>query len=211
MEERFQTLGEEIANAISHGIGALAALIGIPILISHCAKSGDLNTLISVFVFILTAFILYLTSTLYHSLPRNKAKPVFLILDNSAIFLLIAGTYTPFSLVVLKGSLGWLLFSLVWILACFGVTIKAIRLVKYPWISTTLYLAMGWLCLLVGKPLFTNLNSTSLTWLIAGGIAYTFGVVFFVLDEKVKYTHFIWHLFVLAGTVCHAVSIYFLV
>ena len=203
------SLGEEIANSISHGIGALVALVGGPILISAAAHNGDFAALVGTIIFVCTAFILYLTSTLYHSLAINRAKSVFQILDHSAIFLLIAGTYTPFALGILKGSLGWALFATVWGLACIGVVLKALRKVRYPWVSTSLYVGMGWLGVFVAKPLFATVPTISLLWLAIGGICYTGGVVFFIYDERIRYYHFVWHIFVLAGTIAHFISIFY--
>jgi hemolysin III len=146
--------------------------------------------------------LLYLASTLYHALPRNPAKRVFQILDHSAIFLLIAGTYTPFTLGVLRGAWGWTLFGLVWGLAVLGVTLKSVGGIRYSWLSTTLYVCMGWLALIAIRPLWPHVPSAGWLWLIAGGLAYTSGIAFYAA-ERVRYGHFVWHLFVLMGTVCH--------
>ncbi len=149
---------------------------------------------------------LYLTSTLYHALPRNRAKRVLQVLDHSAIFLLIAGTYTPFTLGVLHGALGWTLFSLVWGLAAAGVVLKAVDGIRSPILSTGLYLVMGWLVLIAARPLWLHMPLPGLLWLLAGGLAYTTGVAFFAM-ERVRYSHFVWHLFVLAGTACHFLAV----
>jgi hemolysin III len=158
-------------------------------------------------VFAATMLLLYLTSTLYHALPRNRAKSVFQVLDHGAIFLLIAGTYTPFTLGVLRGPWGWTLFGIVWGLAFAGVVLKAISGVRFPTLSTLLYLAMGWLALIAVKPLWLHVPAWGLFWLLAGGFAYTVGVFFFVVDDRFRYSHFIWHLFVVAGTACHFVAV----
>ena len=206
--EQTQSLGEEIANSISHGIALLAAVFATPFLIIAAVDRGDIADIVGTSVFAATMLLLYLTSTLYHALPRNKAKQIFQILDHGAIYLLIAGTYTPFTLGVLRGTWGWTLFGLIWGLALAGVLLKAIGGVRYPTLSTCLYLAMGWLVLIAVKPLWLLVPAWGLFWLLAGGIAYTVGVAFFVIDERVRYSHFIWHLFVIAGTACHFVAVF---
>lgn len=205
--DRPQSLGEEIANSVSHGVGLLAALAAAPVLITIAAQRGDAAAVVSASVFAATMLLLYLTSTLYHALPDNGAKRVFQVLDHGAIFLLIAGTYTPFTLGVLRGPWGWTLFGLVWGLALAGVVLKAVGGMRYPRLSTVLYLAMGWLAVIAIKPLWLHLPAWGLFWLLAGGIAYTVGVGFFANDERGRYNHFIWHLFVIAGTTCHFVAV----
>lgn len=206
LQERAQSLNEEIANSISHGIALLAAITATPYLIFTAIEQGDTADIIGASVFATTVVLLYLTSTLYHILPRNKAKEIFQILDHGAIYLLIAGTYTPFTLGVLYGAWGWTLFGLVWGMAFFGIMLKAFAGVRYPKLSTCLYLAMGWLAIIAIKPLWLLLPAWGLFWLLAGGFAYTIGVIFFVA-EQLKYGHFVWHLFVMAGTVCHFIAI----
>ncbi len=206
MSERHQSLGEEIANSISHGVGFVAALVATPFLVMTAAKEGGTAEIVGASVFMVTAMLLYLTSTLYHALARNRAKRVFQILDHGAIFLLIAGTYTPFTLGVLRGAWGFTLFGIVWGLAAAGITLKAVAGVRYPKLSTIFYLAMGWLVVIAIQPLSTAVPAPGLIWLAAGGVAYTAGVVFYALD-RMKYAHFIWHLFVLAGTACHFVAV----
>ncbi len=179
------------------------ASIAAPILIIAAHHHGDARYTVAASLFATTMVILYLTSTLYHALPRNKAKRVFRVLDHGAIFLLIAGTYTPFTLGVLRGPWGWTLFGLVWSLAAFGIVMKAVQGFRHPRVSTALYVAMGWLCIIAARPLLLHLPLAGLAWLVAGGIAYTAGVAFFVADHRVRYAHFVWHLFVLAGTSCH--------
>jgi hemolysin III len=147
--------------------------------------------------------LLYGVSALYHALPEGRAKRVFVRLDHGMIYLFIAGTYTPFTLGVLNGAWGWTLFGLVWGLAAIGVVLKAGNWLSNQWISTGLYLVMGWLVVIAAVPMFQRVPTAGLLWLAAGGLAYTLGVVFFALDNRVRYAHFIWHLFVLAGTVCH--------
>jgi hemolysin III len=204
--ERRQSLGEEIANSVSHGVGLLAALAAAPILIVAAVWRGSAAGIVGASVFAATIVLLYLASTLYHALPGSRAKRVLRVLDHGAIFLLIAGTYTPFTLGVLHGAWGWTLFGLVWGLAVAGVVLKAVGGVRYPVLSTGLYLAMGWLVLIAVKPLWNRVPMWGLFWLLAGGMAYTIGVAFFAA-ERVRYGHFVWHLFVIMGTVCHFIAV----
>jgi hemolysin III len=207
LRQRTQSLGEEIADSVSHGVGMMAALAAAPILIVGAAQRGGAAQIVGASIFAAAMVLLYLTSTLYHALPRNRVKRLFQILDHGAIYLLIAGTYTPFTLGVLRGAWGWTLFGLVWGLALAGVVLKAVAGIRHPRLSTSLYVAMGWLALIAIEPLWLHLPAWGLFWLLAGGIAYTLGVVFFALDGRVRYSHFVWHLFVLAGTACHFVAV----
>jgi len=200
--ERPQSPGEEIANGVSHGIGVIAALVSAPFLMISAVHKGSASAIVGSGVFAGAMVLMYLASTLYHSFPDGKAKAVFQELDHGAIFVLIAGTYTPFTLGVLRGPWGWTLLALVWGLAIFGVAAKARGGVRHPYLSTGLYLAMGWLILIAIQPLRSQMPSTGILWLLAGGIAYTGGVAFFAA-QRVRYTHFVWHLFVIAGTTCH--------
>ena len=200
--ERVQSLGEEIANSVSHGVGLLAAMIAAPVLVLDAIQRGGAATVLGAAVFAATMVLLYLASTLYHALPQNRAKRVFRVLDHGAIFLLIAGTYTPFTLGVLRGTWGWTLLGLVWGLAIAGVILKAVGRLRYPVLLTCLYLGMGWLVLIAVRPLWLHVPPAGLLWLFAGGIAYTAGVAFFAA-QRLRYGHFVWHLFVLAGTACH--------
>jgi len=206
LQERPQSLGEEVANSVSHGIGLLAALAAFPVLVMAAHQRGDAAGIVGASVFATAAVLLYLTSTLFHAFPQSRAKRVFQILDHSAIFLLIAGTYTPFTLGVLRGDWGWTLFGLVWGLAFVGTLLKAVGGVRYTTISTWVYLAMGWSILIAAKTVWTLLPNWGLFWLLAGGIAYTAGAVFF-MAERIRYFHFVWHLFVIAGTACHFVAV----
>ena len=180
LDERPQSLGEEIANSVSHGIGLLGALAAFPILVMAAVNRGDLAGIVGASVFATTMVLLYLASTLFHALPPNRAKRVFQILDHSAIYLLIAGTYTPFTLGVLRGAWGWTLFALVWVLAVVGTVFKSLGGVRYTTFSTWVYLAMGWLVLIAIEPVWTLVPRWGLFWLLAGGIAYTAGAVFFM-------------------------------
>ncbi|MHC4955433.1 MAG: PAQR family membrane homeostasis protein TrhA [Planctomycetota bacterium] len=206
-QERAQSPGEEVANSVSHGLGLLAAIAALPVLVVAAARDGSATTIIGASIFGATMVLLYLTSTLYHALPAGRPKQVLQVLDHGAIYLLIAGTYTPFTLGALSGPWGWTLFGLVWGFAAIGLVVKSIGGAGYGWFSNAVYLGMGWLALIVIKPLWESVPGWGIFWLVAGGLSYTLGIVFFVLDERVRYTHFVWHLFVLAGTACHFVAV----
>ncbi len=204
-QKREQTLGEEIANSISHGVGFLAAVTVTPIMIITAVHEGT-TAVVGASIFGGTMMLLYLSSTLYHAFPHSKTKRVFNIFDHGAIYLLIAGTYTPFTLGVLRGVWGWSLLAAVWILAILGVVLKSTSGASSGKLSTGLYLAMGWLAVFAIKPFWLNMPAWGLIWLVAGGVMYSVGVVFFV-SERIRYHHFIWHLFVMAGTACHVVAV----
>lgn len=205
-EERPQSLGEEVANSVSHGLGLSAAVAAFPVLVLAAQQRGDTAGIVGASVFATTMVLLYLASTLFHALPRCRAKRVFQILDHSAIYLLIAGTYTPFTLGVLRGDLGWTLFGIVWGLAVAGTMLKALGGVRYTTLSTWTYLAMGWLVVIAAETVWALVPGWGLFWLIAGGVAYTAGAVFF-MAERIRYFHFVWHLFVVAGTACHFIAV----
>lgn len=206
MTKRPQSLGEEIANSVSHGVALLAAVGAVPFLMAS-ARNRSAASFTGVIVFAATMVLLYLTSTIYHALPDGRAKRVFLKLDYGAIYLFIAGSYTPFALGALGGAGGWTLFGGVWLLAAIGMALKAFDRLTHPWHSTGLYLFMGWLVLVAAVPLVRNLSWPSLLWLVAGGLAYTSGIVFFVLDSRIRYSHAVWHGFVVAGTGCHTFAV----
>ena len=199
MGERPQSFGEEIANSVSHGGALLATVAATPVLIIAAVQRGVAEGIVGASVFSATMVLMYLTSTLYHALPRNRAKQVFQILDHGAIFLLIAGTYTPFTLGVLRGMWGWTLFGLVWSLAVTGIVLKIVYVAWYQRFSTFLYLVMGWLVVIALKVLLLHVSTWGLIWLLSGGLANTVGVVFFFFDERIRYSNLIWHLFVIAG------------
>ncbi|PTD96575.1 hemolysin D [Pseudothauera lacus] len=200
---REQTRGEEIANSVSHGVGLVAALVATPFLLIQADTHDDLGFLIGAGVFATSMVLLYLASAIYHALPASPAKGVIRVVEHSAIYVLIAGTYTPFTLGILKGPWGWSLLGLVWCLALAGVALKAYGKASHPILSTGLYLVMGWLIVIAAEPLYTRVPLPGLLWLVAGGMAYTIGVIFYTVDAKFSYAHFIWHLFVLTGTSCH--------
>lgn len=200
---REQTLGEEIANAISHGLGCLLAIASLPILVQHAAQRGRAAEVVAASVFAGTAILLYLVSTLYHALPPGRAKVWFNRLDHASIYLFIAGSYMPFVLGVLQGAWGWSLFAVVWAAAALGVGAKLLDRLQHPLWSTGLYVAMGWVAVVAAVPLVERMSAAGLGWLLAGGVAYTVGAIVFLLDSRVRYAHFVWHLFVLGGSTCH--------
>lgn len=202
MRERSQSLGEEIANSVSHGVAVLAAIAAAPFLFA-ADRPMSVGSIIGAGVYAATMVLLYLTSTLYHAMPAGRAKRVFMKLDHSAIYVFIAGSYTPFVLGALNGPWGWVLFGVVWSLAALGVALKSFDRLSHPWLSTGLYLAMGWLVVIAAVPLIERVPLPGVGLLIAGGLAYTAGVVFFVLDSRLRYAHAVWHGFVVAGTGLH--------
>src|SRR5437588_10096940 len=196
------SLGEEIANSLSHGVGLCLAIAATPILSIAAIRYGSAWNTVGVSVFAASMILLYLASTLYHAIPHDRAKRIFRVLDHGAIFLLIAGTYTPFTLGIMRGPWGWTLFGLVWALAVFGLTTKAIFGAHHRWLTVPLYLVMGWLVVIAAPQILFRLPLPALLWLLAGGFAYTAGVICF-RAHAIRYSHFAWHLFVIAGTVCH--------
>jgi len=197
----------ELVNSITHGIGALLSLIGLTIMVIIASLHYDTWHIVSFSIFGLSMTILYTASTLYHSAVKEKVKSVFQKLDHTAIYILIAGTYTPFTLITLKGTLGWTLFGVIWGMAFSGIIFQFFfRLEKLKFISALVYLIMGWMVVIAVKPLIAALPFGGLMWLLAGGFFYSFGVVFY-LWRKIPFSHGIWHLFVLGGTICHFFSI----
>lgn len=199
---RVQTRAEELANCISHGIGAGLSALGLTILVVLAAMGGDPWRIVGVSIFGTSALLLFLASTLYHAFRKPRVKRVFQVLDHAAIFVLIAGTYTPFTLVTLQGPWGWSLFGVVWGIAVVGIVFESLWLGRYPVLSTLLYLAAGWVGVIAFIPLSDALPLGGWAWLVGGGLAYTLGVVFFAW-ERLPYHHSIWHLFVIAGAGCH--------
>jgi len=207
-ERREPSQAEEIANSVSHGMGLVAALVGTPLLLLHAARSEDGRFMVGASVFCASVILLYLASTLYHALPMGEAKRVFRVVEHSAIFLLIAGTYTPFTLGVLGGVWGWSLLGVIWGLAVAGVALKAFSKESHPILSTGLYLLMGWVVVIAIEPLLARVSTAGFLWLLAGGVSYTVGVAFFANDRRLRYGHLIWHLFVIAGTACHYFAVF---
>ena len=201
---------EELANSITHGVGALLSISALVILIVYSSLFGSVWHIVSFTIFGVTMVFLYLSSTLLHSFPEGKVKDIFEIFDHSSIYFFIAGTYTPFLLVVIKGTLGWTLFGIVWGLAIAGTVFKCFFVKKYLFSSTALYVVMGWLIVLAWKPLVHNLAPQGMTYLIIGGALYTLGAIFYVW-RGFKYHHAVWHLFVLAASVVHFFCVLFYV
>lgn len=217
MEKKIEyRLGEEIASAITHGLGVIFSIVALTLLIVFAALKGTAWHVVSVSIYGATLVILYTMSTLYHAFTKEKTKWLFKIFDHASIYLLIAGTYTPFTLIILRndGSLGWTLFGFIWGCAIIGILISSFFVGKYKYITSACSLIMAWSIIFAMNPLiakFTELGiRPALYWLIAGGLAYTLGVVFYVM-KKVPYFHPIWHLFVLAGSICHFISILYII
>jgi len=208
LPRRTQSAGEEVANSISHGIGLVGALIGTPVLLLAAVHHGSISFLIGTIVFTMTMLLVYLGSTIYHAWPQTHVKSFLQLVDHSAIFLLIAGTYTPFALGPLRDAGGLTMLGIVWTLAVFGVVMKATHgTLRHRKLAMTLYLGTGWLAVIFIRPLSLAIPLSALLWLIAGGIAYTVGTLFFA-NERLRYAHFVWHLFVLAGTSCHFAAVF---
>lgn len=199
------TLGEEIVHSITHGVGLVGAIAALPWIILAARGHGDPWKLAGGIVFGVTAILLFAASTLYHALPDCRAKHLFRLFDHCAIYLLIAGTYTPFTLGVMRGGWGWTLFGLTWGLAIVGIVLKATLRFRFPALSTLLYLALGWLVVVAARPVLRALTPTEIAWLVAGGLLYTVGVPFYVWSRR--YAHAVWHVFVLGGAACHLVAI----
>ena len=206
-EDRPQTPAEEWANGLSHAVGLVLAIIATPLLIVKAARTGDAARITGVSVFAATMVLLYLVSTAYHAAPRGPLKRALQVVDHAVIFLFIAGSYTPFTLGVLRGPWGWSIFGVVWALAAVGVFLKTRCGVRHPRFSMILYLLMGWLALVAAYPLWIGLSAGGFLWLLGGGVCYTAGVAYFLNDNHVHFHHFRWHLFVLAGSLCHLVSV----
>lgn len=204
------SLKEELVHSITHGVGILLSIAALVVMVSFAAMSGDPYRIVSVSIFGSTLVLLYAASTVYHSVRSPGAKRVWQALDHASIFVLIAGTYTPIVLVSLRGTIGWTLFGVVWGLAVMGVLFKLFLVERYQVASVFVYLGMGWLGILVIKPTFDALHMGGTTWLAAGGLAYTVGVLFYAWS-RLPYNHAIWHIFVMTGSVCHFFCVLFFV
>lgn len=196
------TLGEEIANSITHGIGAALSVAALVLLIVYATQHRDVWRIISFSIYGTSLFALYLASTLYHAFTHEKVKHFFRLLDHSCIFLLIAGTYTPPTLIVMRGTWGWTLFTTIWAMAVAGLVFKTFNMERYQFISVVIYIIMGWLAIIAIKPMLASLPAGMFTWVLVGGLFYTFGIVFYAW-EKLPYNHAVWHLFVLGGSITH--------
>ncbi len=197
-----QSLGEEIANSITHGTGVGLSIAALVILVVFAARQSDAWKVVSFSIYGATLISLYLASTLYHAFPQPRLKRFFRILDHSSIFLLIAGTYTPVTIGAMRGGWGWTLFGVIWALAIAGINLKIFTLGKLRIISVLIYILMGWMVLIAIEPLRRYMDSTFLLWMLIGGVAYTFGLVFYGY-KRLPFHHAVWHLFVLGGSVCH--------
>lgn len=203
---KFYTKGEEIANAITHGIGVLLAIAALVLLIIAGVNYGDTWYIVSSTIYGVTLITLYLGSTLYHSITNMRVKKILRIVDHSSIFLLIAGTYTPFTLTVLRGALGWTIFGVVWGCTIFGIFMKIFFLEKFEKISTFMYIGMGWFIVVAIKDIVVSLPIGGIVLLVLGGLSYTVGCIFYAKD-KWPYNHAVWHLFVLAGSIFHFLTV----
>jgi len=202
------TLGEEIANSITHGIGAALSIAALVLLVVFASQHKDAWRIVSFSIYGTTLFVLYLASTLYHAFTNKKVKHFFRLMDHSCIFLLIAGTYTPPTLIVMRGSWGWTLFTLIWAMAVGGLIFEAINIGKYKFISVAIYVVMGWLAIVAIKPMLETLPPGMFKWFLIGGLFYTSGIIFYAW-KKIPYNHAIWHLFVLGGSITHFFGILF--
>ncbi|MGY4516821.1 hemolysin III [Lysobacter sp. HA18] len=200
-----RTATHELANALTHGVGAIAALAAGSVLVTLAAVHGDGWQLTGAIVFGICLLLLYLASTLYHAAKNPVAKARLKVFDHCAIYLLIAGTYTPFTLIDLRGPLGWGLFAAIWTLAIAGIIFKLYFTGRFKRLSTALYIAMGWAAIVAIRPMMHAVDATTLGWLLAGGLAYTLGTVFYLRTSR--YAHAVWHLFCVAGSVCHYVAV----
>jgi hemolysin III len=205
--ERIQSAREELLNAISHGVGLLLALVALPVLVVVAVRHGTAATVVGAVLFASTMALLYFASTVYHALPHGTWKRRFNRLDHASIYLFIAGSYMPFTLGPLRGPWGWSLFGVVWGIAAVGSMAKLLNRLRHPLWSTGLYVGMGWIAIVAVPPMIERMGGQALALLVAGGVAYTVGAVFFLLDHRVRYAHFIWHLFVLAGNAIHFVAV----
>lgn len=202
------TLGEELVNAISHGLGVLLSIAALVLCVVFSAINHNVYAVVSSVIYGSTSIILYMMSTLYHSFKVNNAKRVFRIIDHCSIFLLIAGTYTPYALVALPKTLGWTIFGIVWGCAILGITINSINLKKYKKISIFLYLVMGWMIIFSFKTLLNSVDIYGIYLMLAGGILYTIGAIFYGISKKLKYMHSVFHMFVLAASILFFFSIF---
>jgi hemolysin III len=204
--ERILSAGEELANSITHGLGLALSLIAAPVLIVSAAMTNDPWRIVAASIYAATLVALYLASTLYHAARTARVKALLRRVDHAAIYLLIAGTYTPFTLITLRGPWGWTLFGVVWGLAVTGVLLKSLFGARLPALSTVIYLAMGWMIVLAIGPLSQAVDPAGLRWLVLGGALYTGGVVFYVW-ERIRFGHAVWHLFVIGGSMAHFAAV----
>jgi len=198
-----QNVGETIANSVTHGLGLAASIFAFPLLLLSSLRNGDALQVAGAVTFGVSLVLLYGASTVYHSFPQSPSTRLFRVIDHSAIFILIAGSYTPFMLGPLRGPLGYTMLVIVWLMALAGILMKTLHGFGRPAFTAVPYVAMGWLCAIAAKPLIAQVGPAGFWWLLAGGLCYTGGVVFYATDHRVRYGHAVWHLFVLAGSTCH--------
>ena len=196
-------IGEAIANSVTHGLGLLASLVALPIVVLSAAQRDDALQVTGAAIYGVSLVLLYGASTVYHSLVNSPARRILRTIDHSAIYILIAGSYTPFALGPLRGSFGYTLLAVVWTMAFAGIAMKFLRGFGKPWMTVVPYVAMGWVAVLAIRPLWNHVGSAGVMWLLAGGLCYTGGTVFYANDTRIRYGHAVWHLFVLAGSACH--------
>jgi hemolysin III len=201
--QRDQSRAEEIANALSHGLGLVLAIVALPLLVRAAARQQGAAGIVAASLFGSTMIVLYAVSTLYHALPEGRGKHWLNRLDHAAIYLFIAGSYMPFLLGVLHGAWGWSLFGVIWAAAALGIVAKLFNRLRHPLWSTGLYVAMGWVAVIAAAPLVQRMPANGLVWLVAGGLSYTLGAVVFLFDHRFRYAHLVWHLFVMGGSACH--------
>lgn len=201
---------EELFHAITHGVGVILSIAGLVLLIVYASFSGNPWKIVSVSIFGTTMLLMYLTSTIVHSLPNGKWKDLFQVFDHSSIYLFIAGTYTPFLLVHLRGTIGWIFFGMIWGIAFLGVIFKVFFTKRFLVLSTLFYILMGWLIVFLWNPLTTTMHNQGIKLLVIGGLIYTIGTIFYMC-RKIPYHHAIWHIFVLLGTICHFFAVFYYV
>lgn len=210
MDEKRKHLIYDIANAVIHGIGTALSIAALVLLVVFSAIYHDAWYIVSTAIYGATLIILYISSTLYHSFQNKKVKSIFKIFDHSSIYLLIAGTYTPFTLIPLRGPWGWSIFGVIWGLAIGGIVFKTFSAGKFKLVSTLIYIAMGWLIIIAFKPIVFSIPTYGFVWLLVGGLFYTTGTIFY-MAKKFPFSHAIWHMFVLAGSICHFLSIFYFI
>jgi hemolysin III len=205
--QREQTLQEELANAASHALGLVMAT-GAMAALAWLAPARDAARHTGAWVFVATMLLVYLASSIYHALPAGRIKGLLQRMDHAAIYLFIAGSYTPFALRHVQGGLGWTVFGAIWAVATLGMALKLLDRLRHPGISAALYFAFGWLVLVAAQPVIDKLSTQGLALVLGGGLAYTAGMLFFLIDERVRYAHLVWHLFVLIGSACHFAAVW---
>jgi hemolysin III len=196
-------VGEAIANSVTHGLGFVASVVALPVLIISSLRRGDALQVTGAATFGVSLILLYAASTVYHSFPHSPSRRTLRVIDHSAIYILIAGSYTPFMLGALRGYIGYSMLAAVWIMAIAGIVLKSTHGFGHPVLTVVPYIVMGWLCAIAAKPLIAHVGAAGFWWLLAGGLCYTGGIAFYATDKRLRYGHAVWHIFVLAGSTCH--------